>query len=133
MADEDISKNIAIAFQFGLAMGFAKKCDECDDCISRQIAVDYLCTHCPDDAECLGDCDTIKNFKSLPLVTPKPKKGRWILTQRDKCIDVSCSECGNIRFKDYTCSYAIEINDLIVKQMNYCECCGAKMEIKQGE
>ena len=69
-----------------------------------------------------------------------PKIGRWVLAQRDKYIDINCSECGNTRIKEYAYGYTIdeldlnEINNLIAKnRMNYCECCGAKMEIKQGE
>ncbi len=47
-----------------------------EDCISRQAVVGYLCTHCPDDAECFKDCDDIKNIKALPPV--KPQEPKWI-------------------------------------------------------
>ena len=50
--------------------GTYKPQQPCDDAISRQAVVDYLCTHCPDDAECFEDCDDIKNIKTLALVTP---------------------------------------------------------------
>jgi len=46
----------------------------CADAVSRQAVVGYLCTHCPDDAECFEDCDDIKNIKSLPPVNPQPKE-----------------------------------------------------------
>lgn len=48
--------------------------EPCEDVISRQAVVGYLCTHCPDDAECFEDCDDIKNIKSLPPVNPQPKE-----------------------------------------------------------
>ena len=73
-------------------------------------------------------------FDLLPVRPQEPKTGHWILTQRDKYIDICCSECGNARFKEYAYGYTIdelnleEIKDLIKKnQMDYCECCGTKM------
>lgn len=81
-----------------------------------------------------------KRMQNILPVVPQPKIGRWVLAQRGKCIDINCSECGNTRIKEYAYGYTIdeldfnEINNLIAKnRMNYCECCGAKMEIKQGE
>jgi transposase len=71
--------------------------------------------------------------------TPQPKIGRWMLTQRDRYVDISCPECGNTRIKDYACGYTIdeldikEVNDLLAKtRMNYCECCGSKMQEVEG-
>ena len=46
--------------------------EHCEDAISRQAVVGYLCTHCPDDAECFKDCDDIKNIKAFPPVTSQP-------------------------------------------------------------
>lgn len=49
------------------------------------------------------------------------KTGHWIFTQRDKHIDICCSECGNTRFKEYAYGYTIDeislerIKDLIKK------------------
>ncbi len=69
------------------------------------------------------------------LESKRRMKGTWILTQRDKYIDISCSECGYTRIKEYAYNYTVdeidmqEIKDLVVtSKMNYCECCGAKME-----
>ena len=45
--------------------------EPCEDAISRQEVVGYLCAHCPDDAECFDDCDDIKNIKALPSVKPQ--------------------------------------------------------------
>jgi hypothetical protein len=62
-------------------------------------------------------------------------KGTWILTQRGEYIDINCSECGYTRMKEYAYNYTIdeidiqEVKDLVVtSKMNYCECCGAKMQ-----
>lgn len=106
--EKNTGKDIAIAFQFGMTLGFAKKCDECDDCISRQEVVDYLCAHCPDDAECHKDCDDIKNIKSFPSVTPQPEVGYWIYADGDNAI---CGCCNRLNHLYGT----------------YCKHCGAKM------
>jgi len=62
--------------------------------------------------------------------------GHWMLKQRDKCIDVCCSVCGYARVEEYAYNYT---TDQLDKQdiqkfykesnMNFCENCGAKMEI----
>lgn len=83
--------------------------EPCDDAISRQEVVSYLCAHCPDDAECFNDCDDIKNIKSLPSVRPQePKIGYWI----DSSNGWMCSECNNDNTFD----------------TKYCPNCGVKME-----
>lgn len=114
----------------------------CKDTISRDKAIVQLSHNKIGD----DDCDVIiqkdiETIKALPPATPQQKTGRWILTQRDKCIDICCSECGNARFKDYAYGYTIDeldsdeiINDMIAKvRTNYCECCGAKMEGAKDE
>ena len=107
----------------------------CDDVISRQ----YLLDNCVVDKVTMPYVPVSK-IENAPPVTSQPKTGHWILTQRERCVDISCSECRNIRFKDYAYGYTIdelnleEVNDLLAKiRMNYCECCGAKMmEILTG-
>lgn len=104
----------------------------CDDCISREkVKSDYA------DWYGYGYKDNwfYKHLSNITPVTPQSKTGRWILTQRDKYIDINCSECGNTRIKDYAYGYTIdelnldEIHDWFAKvQINYCECCGTKME-----
>lgn len=76
-----------------------------------------------------------KRIDTLPPVAPQPKIGQWILTPRDKYIDINCSVCGNTRIKDYSYGYSIdelnldEANDFLSKaRINYCEHCGAKMQ-----
>ena len=110
----------------------------CSDVISRQAVLDKKELVELEDGQSFY-CISSEDVETLPPVTPQQEMGRWILTQRDKCIDISCSECGNVRFKDYAYGYTIdeldlnEVNDLLVKiQMNYCECCGAKMQEVQG-
>ena len=103
--------------------------EPCEDAISRKRVMAEYCMR-----EGVSKKSFVDIINDLPPVNPQPKIGHWVLTQRDKYIDISCSECGTTRFKDYACGYTIdelnleEINDLIKKiQMNYCECCGAKM------
>ena len=112
MADMELmikipEEDIAKAFQLGLAFGFGEKHDEMDKVMEE-----------------------VKK-----AVTPQQKKGRWILTQRDKYVDICCSECGNTRIKRYAYGYTVdelnlnEVNDFLAKnQVSYCECCGAKMQ-----
>lgn len=79
-----------------------------DDAISRQEVVGYLCTHCPDNAECFKDCDDIKIIKIFPPVTLQPKEGYWIDADGDNAI---CGCCNRLNHLYGT----------------YCKYCGAKM------
>ena len=113
--------------------------ESCNDCVSRQVVLDIAKSS---KSNWIDNSVLFKRVNNLPPVTPQPKMGRWIFTQRDKCIEISCSECGNIRFRDYAgisrgyTTYELnhdKINDLLIEfRMNYCECCGAKMqEVKE--
>lgn len=100
-----------------------------DDRISRQAAIELVADYD------LSMGQVVKGIHALPPVTPQSKMGRWVLTQRDKYIDINCSECGNTRVKEYAYNYTVdeidmqEIKDLVVtSKMNYCECCGCKMQ-----
>ena len=68
--DEDITvKSIATAFQFGVALGFAKKYDEMDKVIEE-----------------------VKK-----AITPEPKTGKWEWVQYDSISELGdwyCSKCG---------------------------------------
>lgn len=81
----------------------------CDDCISRQDALDCLT------ATGLKKFDFILDardkIKKLPSVTPQPKTGHWI----DDCGGVKCSCCG----------YCI---DDYYYAKTYCPNCGCRME-----
>ena len=65
--------------------------------------------------------------------------GEWIPKERTtECsvdIDIVCSECGYVGIENYAHGYELdelpvqEMKDYIKKlDMNYCPCCGAKME-----
>lgn len=115
-----------------------------EDAISRQIISEYVGSHIQEINSGYGDLNNHTNrilrmivdyIEKMEPVAPQQKTGHWILAQRDKCIDINCSECGNTRIKDYAYGYTVdeldldEVNDLIVKnQMYYCEHCGAKMQ-----
>ena len=86
-----------------------------DELISRQAVVGYLCTHCPDDAECFEDCDDIKNIKALSSVNPKT--GHWITVTNGRG-GHECSLC-----HEYAPSYQNGDEWLT----NYCPNCGTKM------
>lgn len=107
----------------------------CGDCISRKYLLD-----------CVVDKVTmpyvpISKIENAPPVVSQPKMGRWILTPRDKYIDINCSVCGSTRIKDYSYGYSIdelnldEADDFLSKaRINYCEHCGTKMQgVKKDE
>lgn len=105
----------------------------CEDAISREN-VEECKELMTDTNEDLVYVVRMSDIRQLPSVTPQPKMGQWILTQRNKYVDICCSECGHIRIKDYAYGYTVdeldldEVNDLITKiKMNYCEFCGTKM------
>ena len=82
----------------------------CEDCISRQAAVDCFKKWQPYMATRLLDFE--KELSELPPVTPQPKVGRWIF---DEILD-----------KHYYCS---ECKSMGVNYWDYCPNCGAKMEV----
>ena len=63
-------RDCAIAQLKELGYGLGERIRTSDDCRSIQDVIGYLCSHCPDDAECFEYCDDIKNLKALPSVTP---------------------------------------------------------------
>ena len=81
---------------------------ECEDCVSRQAAIDAF------EPEYDVDWYTpwiIGRLKALPSVTPKPRTGKWIEGREM----MNCSEC----FSSY---------DLIYKRdYIFCPNCGADM------
>ena len=107
-----------------------------EDCISRR----YLLDNCVVDKVTMPYVPVSK-IENAPSVTPQPKIGQWILTSRDKYIDINCSVCGSTRIEDYSYGYFIdelnldEANDFLSKaRINYCEHCGTKMQgVKKDE
>lgn len=94
-------KSIATAFQFGMAMGFAKKYDEMDKVMEE-----------------------VKK-----AVTPQPKMGRWISLGTQGEIDgqivraFTCSECGAISI------FRVASGNIVNGDL--CPNCGAKMDEPQ--
>ena len=122
--DHDVLKAYDNGFEDGLDEGL--KVGACEDCISRQAAIDLadeLKDDLPDDDR-LSDMVMSHNegileyqtkLSLLPSVTPKQKTGRWI--------DDKCSVCGK------------GIEDLIAspewysdEKPNFCPFCGIKIE-----
>ena len=77
----------------------------CEDCVSRQAVVGYLCTHCPDDAECFEDCDDIKNIKALPSVTPSYNSIKTELKPCEDVLDEIITQIEQMRDKDKIAEY----------------------------
>lgn len=95
----------------------------CEDCISRQAAIDCLNADLTIDGK--ENMETVvdyingafKQIKALPSVTPRQKVGKWIRIDKDK---LKCSECEVIH---YIAQYPQSAN------INYCPNCGTKMEV----
>lgn len=104
--------------------------EHCDDCVSRQQAIDKMQELEEEDIEAYG-CSIPEGFdgkraieaiKALSSVHPKTKVGRWIY---DKNIDNwKCSECGETPKTMGYCGSA----DFMTKHFKYCNHCGAKMQ-----
>ena len=78
-------------------------------------------------------------IKDLPSVTPQePKTGHWKLVQRDKWIDICCSNCEAVRIKECAYNYTIDQLEEDFKEflkngdMKYCPYCGSdNREVKE--
>jgi len=114
----------------------------CSDAISRQAAIEGLASiakaKARSNAQKAMMGRTMFFVEQLPSVSTE-KTGRWILVQRGKYVDVNCSKCGFSRIKDFAYNYTVEdiseqeFRDFVEKnKMNFCECCGAKMEVEDG-
>lgn len=97
---------------------------ECEDAVSRQVAIDTLLKWmrpiCINNGEVVESDDmvAIRNIlKSLPLAQSERKKGKWIKAGQSfvfpkKFRNYSCSECGY---------------DIDKIKFNFCPNCGADM------
>ena len=107
-----------------------KEQEHCDNCVSRQQAIDKMQELEEEDIEAYG-CSIPEGFdgkraiealKALSSVHTKTKVGRWIY---DKNIDNwKCSECGETPKTMGYCGSA----DFMAKHFKYCNHCGAKMQ-----
>jgi len=89
--------------------------------------------------------DMLDKFKSIPSADVRENiHGKWVPKERTTdCsvdIDIVCSECGYVGIERYAHGY--ELNELPVQEMkdyikkfdmNYCTCCGAKMDKSESE
>ena len=80
--------------------------------------------------------DAKKAIKNGTPLEQEPKTGHWVFAQRDKYVDIKCSECENVRVKEYAYNYTVEqvladkenIAELFAEgDMQHCPYCGAKM------
>ncbi len=83
----------------------------CDDCISRQAAINCVIFH-------EFRHRMVEDIKALPSVTPKEKTGRWIRQTDDYHDYYECEQCG----------IAVGIDDI----KNYCPNCG-QPKIQEAE
>ena len=98
----------------GKAIRNSTPLDECDDCISRERALEPYRILEPTDT--LSVYTIRKNLTDLPTVYPKSDKpsGKWIRLRNGQ---LECSKC-------YTRQN---------KELKYCPYCGAKMESEDKE
>lgn len=110
----------------------------CEDCISRQAAIDCLNADLTIDGK--ENMETVvdyingafKQIKALPSVTPRQKVGKWIENIReDSCGELysywACSECGR------DVGYNLANIEDVLSEYPYCHC-GAKMvELQESE
>jgi len=80
------------------------------------------------------DAYTIEDVRDLIGLLEKRPKGEWKLIERKPFIDIACSNCGKVRFKDYAYNCTIEktLNHLKTVDKDilpiFCENCGADMK-----
>ncbi len=65
----------------------------CEDCISRQAVKQIGMNQYETDDYGRGFGDAICEVLDLPSVTPKPKKGKWIITYPDGARVFKCNQC----------------------------------------
>jgi hypothetical protein len=94
--------------------------EPCEDCISRQAAIDGADTIIARDTS--GNNDVVKAMtawksyvEGLPSVTPQAKIGHWILVDDCERFIAKCSECGRTE------------DSRMIYKYPFCHC-GAKMQ-----
>ena len=105
----------------------------CEDVVSREEAIKVLRA----DSSFICTSDKIQAITDILLLSPvilKKPKGKWVLTQRGKYVDITCSCCGAVGVKDYCYNY--NVRDLPEykareytesEKMYFCKECGADM------
>lgn len=109
------------------------------DTISREEALKEMQNYYDDCAKTseytrLGFETAMNVIKGLPPTTPERQKGKWILTQRGKHVDITCSCCGSIGVESYAYNYSVddlpeyEAREFVENsRMYFCKVCGADM------
>ncbi|MBQ1296956.1 MAG: hypothetical protein IIY21_23120 [Clostridiales bacterium] len=103
VCDAELSEALDMAIK-------ALSAEPCEDCISRQAAIDVVHEYFEKYLN-LNDDICLDGIRSLPSVTPEQKMGHWINYQKNIWIYAQCSECGTVHDT----------------KTNYCPNCGAKM------
>lgn len=95
--------------------------EPCEDCISRQAAIDALSHMCSEDENgiTVSRANVNSVLKAMPPVTPKPKMGRWI--------DEGFYAEGHSEHA-YRCSECDEHYIGYVGEFKHCPNCGATMK-----
>ena len=97
-----------------LGYGLGEKIEPCDDCVSRQAAIEVIYDEYYDNAVAH---DIVGMLFDLPSVKPQRPKGKWVEqsdTSKHHFGWYYCSNCG---------AYLMSADGA-----NYCSCCGAEME-----
>lgn len=137
--EEDVGNGKEILEAYDMAIKALEQ-EPCEDCISRQAAVDYCyqlinVEHQQGSDEMnygqerVAQTETIlHHLEFIPSVTPQPKTGRWLEKEvnSDKVIDEWQSARCNVCDKYYTTPYMYYFS-----HYNYCPNCGARMEVEE--
>ena len=103
--------------------------EACEDCISRQEAIDALDKRF-DNVPMEQTAEILKlrkDLRELPSIQSKQKRGKWIYGEDEYGIDgYHCDKCGFFVPWDYTHKFINYIEDY-----NFCPSCGADMRGEQ--
>lgn len=97
-----------------LGYGLGEKIEPCDDCVSRQAAIEVIYDKYYDNAIAH---DIVGMLFDLPSVSPQRPQGKWIEqndTSKHHFGWYYCSNCGAYLMSE--------------EGANYCSCCGTEME-----
>ena len=96
----------------------------CEDCISRQAAINTVVFECGEWAGLAKEIS--KQLQQLPPVTPQPKMGRWLHRENMDYLDKDKVVHNHFMCKD--CGFIYDFIDGHTAQYKYCPSCGVKMQ-----